>query len=239
MPAHSPFPPLPEPTPLRPLQGLTILTVEDSRYASEALRLLCLRSGARLRRANCLRAARYHLRTYRPSVLIVDIGLPDGSGLDLINDVASQTYAGLIVIGTSGDPMAEAAALTAGAHDFLEKPVANLALFQETILALLPPERQPLGPRQVNHAEIIPDPVAFHDDLAFAAQLIEDGMDDPATDYLVQFLTGVARSAGDSTLLDLTEKLGRLQAKGAPRTNAMAQLTSTVRDRLTTAHAFV
>lgn len=239
MPAHSPFPPPLEPTPLRPLQGLTILTVEDSRYASEALRLLCLRSGARLRRADCLRAARRHLRTYRPSALIIDVGLPDGSGLDLISEVVDQTRDGLIVIGTSGDPTAEAAALAAGAHDFLEKPIAHLALFQETILALLPPGRQPPGPRQVNHAEIIPDPVALHDDLAFAAQLIEDGVDDPALDYIVQFLTGIARSAGDGPLLDLTEELGRLRREGTPRTNAIAQLTSTVHSRLAAAHAVI
>ena len=30
--------------PVQLLQGLTILTVEDSRFASESLRLLCLRS---------------------------------------------------------------------------------------------------------------------------------------------------------------------------------------------------
>ena len=73
------------PTAKRPLLGVMVLVVEDSRYACEALRLLCQKSGARIRRAESLASATRHLRAYRPRVAIVDLGLPDGSGLSLIS----------------------------------------------------------------------------------------------------------------------------------------------------------
>ena len=115
----------PVPTPDRPLAGLTVLVVEDSRFASEALRLMCLRSGARIRRADCLASAHRHLNTYRPSVAIVDLGLPDGSGLTLIEEVHKTRLRVPVLLATSGAERAaaEQAALAAGADGFLPKPV--------------------------------------------------------------------------------------------------------------------
>ena len=80
---------MPKPTPNWPLLGLTILIVEDSRYSCEAMRFMALRSGARLRRADSIQSAKRHLRVYMPSAIIVDVGLPDGSGLDLIRELSS------------------------------------------------------------------------------------------------------------------------------------------------------
>src|SRR6056297_1044484 len=130
----------PRPTADRPLLGLTVLVVEDSRFASEAMRLLCLRSGARIRRADCIASAQRHLSVYRPTVAIVDLGLPDGSGLDLIAQMHAMQPRVPIILGTSGAEReaAERDSLAAGANGFLPKPIASVAAFQAAILAHLP-----------------------------------------------------------------------------------------------------
>ena len=119
------------PTATRPLLGLTILVIEDSRFACEALRLLCLRSGARIRRADCLRSAKRHLRVYRPSVVIADLGLPDGNGADLIRELVAGDPRVEVVLGMSGDSNGKETAMKAGAD--LETGVFTLGLAEEGV----------------------------------------------------------------------------------------------------------
>lgn len=188
--------------PGRPLLGLTILLVEDSRLASDAMRLICLRAGARLRRADCLRSARRHLQTYLPGVAIVDLGLPDGPGEELIAEIAAAAPGVLALFGTSGDPDLAGRALAAGADAFLPKPVESLQAFQETILrhlpAMAPGHARPALPGD----PVEPDPVALRDDLRLAAGLLRGTPDAGTLDYVARFLAGVALNAHDQPLRD-------------------------------------
>lgn len=193
-----------------PLQGLTVLLVEDSRLASEAMRLLCLRSGARIRRADSLKSAARHLRAYRPGVAIIDMGLPDGDGAGLIAQIAATTPRVPVILGLSGDPNAEKAALAAGADGFLAKPVENLGVFQQAILGRLPASYQPQGLRVLPDEVVIPDDAALHDDLAYLAQMLVPGMEAGLRDYAVQFLAGLGRVAGDEVLGAAAADLARI-----------------------------
>ena len=220
------------PTPNRPLLGLTILVVEDSRFACEAMRLLCLRSGARIRRADCLKSARRHLRTYRPPVIIIDLGLPDGSGVDLIEELANTVPRVGVILGTSGDDFSEDAAIAAGADGFLAKPVSSLATFQHEILSRLPADRQLPGPRPVTDEEVHPDLMAYRDDMAHVADVLNEENDGKILDYVAQFVGGVARSAQDSVLEDAAARLTRARAAGGPVGPDMARIAGLVQERL-------
>lgn len=220
------------PTATRPLLGLTILVVEDSRFACDAMRLLCLRSGARIRRADCLKSARRHLQVYRPSVVVIDLGLPDGSGAELISELSVACPRVEVILGTSGDSFAEEIALAAGADGFLAKPVASVATFQNAILQALPLERQPTGPRLVSDDPVNPDPLAYRDDMAHAADVLDDKESERSLAYVTQFLSGVARSAGDAPLQQAADALASARTEGRPLQSDLARVAALVQDRL-------
>ena len=209
----------------RPLQGVTLLLVEDSRFACEAIRLMCLRSGARLRRADCLGSARRHLQCYRPTVVIADIGLPDGSGLDLIGTLARQCPRVPALIAMSGDAGAEAAALGAEADLFLAKPVENLAAFQQAVLSLLPDRPQSAAG---DATPFSPDRAALRDDLAHAAALLAPQAEGDL-DYVAQFLKGLALSAHDA---DLRAAAEALLADHGQNAAPLGRVNGLLRDRL-------
>ena len=212
-----------------PLSGLTVLLVEDSRFTSDALRLMCHRSGARLRRAETLESARAHLRTYRPDVVIVDLGLPDGCGDGLIEELTHGNQ-GSVVIGTSGNADGRKTALAAGALGFMEKPVPGLAAFQRAVLRHLPGRFEVVaeeGPGDRASA----DPLALQDDLAHAADLMSVDLTAEQRSYLSAFLGGLARVTEDEELAQAAQNFDVDEG-------ARDRLHCLVRDRLSNGASF-
>lgn len=212
----------PTPTAMRPLLGLTILVVEDSRYACDALRLMCLRSGARIRRADSLAAARRHLEIYRPCVVLVDMGLPDGSGAELIAELSTRSPRIPVILATSADDFSEPVAIAAGADGFLHKPHDSLAAFQDGILSHMPPDRRPCGPRAVPDEDIAADRVSYRDDLAHVSELLHRHPTRDVTAYAARFLSGIARQAHDDSLAMAASRLEKTGGDGAQITNICA-----------------
>ncbi len=64
----------------------------------------------------------------RPDLLIVDLGLPDGDGLDLIRQVRTWSGLPIIVLSARTRETEKVAALDAGADDYLEKPFGTAEL---------------------------------------------------------------------------------------------------------------
>lgn len=190
------------------LFAVTILLVEDSRSASEAIRLYAAESGARVRRADSLHAASRHLAIYRPNVVMVDLGLPDGDGLGLIRHLASASLPMQGIIAVSGndrDDWQEAAG-EAGAAACLEKPIESLRAFQECVLSVLPDSETRQRPAAVemtlDRASIRS---ALAEDLRRARSLLTEALrmrDDETANYCLQFLASVGEMLADAELAD-------------------------------------
>ncbi len=219
-----------------PVRPQTVLLVEDSRFAAEAVRLICRRAGLRLRRADCLASARQHLRVYRPDIALIDLGLPDGSGLDLIDELNRQKPRIDRIVALTGEPVLEQAARRAGADAFLEKPISvthhlarllgeardlgeppevidtALGLSPGTTGAWLPPIQPSLfgqfrtRPWERNTGA---DPLALRDDLLRAQDMLAHDTEPAQIGYAAQFLAGIARSMDDQPLLALAERVRR------------------------------
>ncbi|KMW59583.1 Response regulator [Candidatus Rhodobacter oscarellae] len=227
-----PLPLSPVVTASRPLAGMTVLVVEDSRFASEAVRLLCLKSGARIRRADSLRAASRHLAGYAPTVIIVDLGLPDGSGLDLIRDLAAAHNRIPVILATSGDDCGFVEAVEAGADGTLLKPLDSLLDFQNAVLDALPEEIRPEGLRLVSSETIEPDRIALQDDFAHIADILTEADDDETVDYVAQFLQGLARTAQDPDLERAARSLAAHSSDGGSIRSDLARVAGLLQQRI-------
>lgn len=179
--------------PLQPYQrGGTLLLVEDSRLTADCVRLLFRGAGGRLRRADSLRSARRHMALYTPDAAIVDIGLPDGSGLDLIAEMAHRRLRTGLIVATSGDPEMEEDALLAGANRFLPKPFGNGAAFRQILAPVF------FGLSGASATDTAPTQAALRDDLYLALDLLNGAA--VGQDYAFQFIAQIACMTGDCAL---------------------------------------
>ncbi len=78
--------------------------------------------GWHVHEAATLRAGLTEAGTRKPDLQILDLGLPDGDGIDLIRGVRGWSGVPIVVLSARSDEADRIAALDAGAHDYLCKP---------------------------------------------------------------------------------------------------------------------
>jgi CheY-like chemotaxis protein len=113
--------------------GPLVLAVEDDARNAALLRATLERAGYRLAVARSLADARAWLGAARPDLVLLDIGLPDGSGLELASELrAHAATAELPIIVTSARVMPgdRERAARAGCDAFLAKPLRPAELLR-------------------------------------------------------------------------------------------------------------
>ena len=101
-----------------------ILVVDDEADLRELLEITLVKMGFDVDSAESLTAARTCLRDHDYALVLTDMRLPDGMGIDLVREIAAQARAiPVAVITAFGSADNAVVALKAGAFDYLSKPV--------------------------------------------------------------------------------------------------------------------
>jgi len=103
--------------------GRNILVVEDE---AEIRRFVCLslerEGGFGVFEADGLQRGLIEAGTRRPDLVVLDLGLPDGNGVDLIRDLRTWSDVPILVLSARTQEEDKIEALDAGADDYLVKP---------------------------------------------------------------------------------------------------------------------
>jgi two-component system KDP operon response regulator KdpE len=106
---------MPEPAPL-------VLVVEDEVAIRRFIAAALDSHGYRAIEAGNAKEASARATEHVPDVLLVDLGLPDRDGIDLIRDLRGWSQAPIIVLSARGREEDKVRGLDAGADDYLTKP---------------------------------------------------------------------------------------------------------------------
>jgi len=112
------------------------LIVEDEPAIRRFLRATLVANGYEVLEAGTAHAGLTLARSEAPDVLILDLGLPDGDGLDLLKTLRESSTVPVLVLSARDAESAKVAALDAGADDYVTKPFGADELMARLRVAL-------------------------------------------------------------------------------------------------------
>jgi DNA-binding NtrC family response regulator len=100
-----------------------VLVVDDERDAAEAMAMLIADAGFTVATARSLGDARRQIAMHPPDLVLLDLMLPDGSGMKLLDGESLDAGTDVVFVTGHGDVASSVQALRLGARDYLLKPV--------------------------------------------------------------------------------------------------------------------
>lgn len=114
----------------------TVLIVEDEKEIRRFLRIALEGESLRVFDSETLQRGLIEAATRKPDLVILDLGLPDGDGIEFIRDLRQWSAMPIVVLSARSDEQDKIAALDAGADDFLSKPFGVGELLARVRVAL-------------------------------------------------------------------------------------------------------
>lgn len=107
---------------------VTIVVVEDENNIRRFIKLALESQGFQVFEADSLQRGLIEAGTRRPDLVVLDLGLPDGDGVDFIRDLRTWSEIPVIVLSARSAETDKVAALDSGADDYLTKPFGTAEL---------------------------------------------------------------------------------------------------------------
>ena len=104
---------------------LTALLIEDEPQIRRFVRASMEAEGWQIFEAENMKRGLIEAGTRRPNLIVLDLGLPDGDGVDLIRDLREWSAVPIIVLSARVSETEKIKALDAGADDYLTKPFGS------------------------------------------------------------------------------------------------------------------
>jgi two-component system, OmpR family, KDP operon response regulator KdpE len=117
-------------------KAVTVLVVDDEPPIRRFLRTTLLAAGYLVVEAEDAAGATRSLAAEKPDLVILDLGLPDRSGLDLIAEIRQTSAIPLLVLSARHDERSKVEALDLGADDYVAKPFGMAELMARLRAAL-------------------------------------------------------------------------------------------------------
>jgi two-component system KDP operon response regulator KdpE len=105
------------------VSGPRVLVVDDEQQILRALRTSLRGAGYEVETADTAAGALAAAAMRPPEAVILDLVLPDGTGIDVCRELRAWSSAPVIVLSAVGEEREKVAALDAGADDYVTKPV--------------------------------------------------------------------------------------------------------------------
>jgi two-component system, OmpR family, KDP operon response regulator KdpE len=167
-----------------------VLVVEDEAPMRRFLRASLASRGFRVVEAGNCQEAIQLATSHNPDLVILDLGLPDGDGLEVTRRVRGWSAVPIIVVSARGREDDKVAALDAGADDYLTKPFGVNELLARVRVGLRHSAQRASG---VVDPQITVGPLSMD----FARHRVElDGRDIKLTPIEFKLLALLARNAG-------------------------------------------
>lgn len=137
--------------------AITVLIVEDEEAIRRFVRAALKAEGYRVHEADTLRRGLSEAGTRKPDLVVLDLGLPDGDGVNFIRDLRAWSGVPVLVLSARVEEHDKVEALDAGADDYLIKPFGVAELLARVRAVSRRHAREPGGVAIVTFGEVSVD----------------------------------------------------------------------------------